>query len=94
MHFAIVCLDKTDHGAVRADNRPAHLEHLKAHEAGILVAGPLLGKDGESPIGSLLIIEFEDLDAARKFADTDPYYKAGLFDTVSIAAWRKVIPAD
>ncbi len=93
MHFAIVCLDKPDHGAVRTDNRPAHIEHLKAHEANILVAGPLLSDDGQSPVGSLLIMDFGNLEAAQKFASDDPYNKAGLFKTVNICPWRKVIPA-
>ncbi len=94
MHFAIVCLDKPDHGAVRAENRPAHLGHLKAYEAHILAAGPLLGDDGESPAGSLLIMEFGDLEAAKSFANNDPYNKAGLFQSVDIRPWRKVIPAN
>ncbi|RMD61659.1 MAG: YciI family protein [Alphaproteobacteria bacterium] len=92
MHFAIVCLDKPDHAAVRADNRPAHLEYLEAHRAQILAAGPLLSDDGESPVGSLLLMEFDDVEAARKFATEDPYNKAGLFRTVTVCPWRKVFP--
>jgi len=94
MHYAITCLDKPDHGAVRAENRPAHLDHLKAHGANILVAGPLLTDNGESPVGSLLVMEFDNLEAAQKFANDDPYAKAGLFQSVDIRPWRKVVPAD
>lgn len=92
MHFAIVCLDKPDSHAVRTENRPAHVEHLKAHDSQILVAGPLLSDDGQTPVGSLLIMEFEDVDAARAFAESDPYNKAGLFKTVNICPYRKVFP--
>jgi hypothetical protein len=92
MHFAIICLDKPDHGQVRADNRPAHLDHLKANAERMLAVGPLLSDDGERPVGSLLIMEFEDLDQARAFADNDPYNKAGLFESVTIRPWRKVLP--
>jgi len=94
MQFAIVCLDKPDHLPVRLENRPAHLEHLKAHAAKILIAGPLLSDDGESPVGSLLIMDFADAEAARKFAEADPYAKAGLFKSVNICPYRKVLPAD
>ncbi len=94
MHFAIVCLDKPDHGTVRADNRPAHLEHLKAHAGQILAGGPMLDGDGGSPLGSLLIMEFNDMAAAKIFAEADPYAKAGLFASVDIRPWRKVFPAD
>ena len=94
MHVAIICLDKPDRNPVRVENRPAHLEHLKAHKAQILAAGPLLGADGASPLGSLLIMEFDTLEAARNFANADPYAKAGLFQSVDIHPWRKVFPAD
>ena len=49
MHFAFICIDKPDHGQVRADNRPAHLDYLKANAARMLAAGPLLSDDGERP---------------------------------------------
>jgi len=93
MQFAIVCLDKPDSLALRTQNRPAHLEHLKAHESQIMIAGPLLSDDGQAPVGSLLVMEFEDMDAARAFAEADPYAKAGLFKTVNICPYRKVFPA-
>ncbi len=94
MQFAIVCLDKPDHLAVRMENRPAHVDHLKAYESHIVIAGPLLSDDGQSPVGSLLIMEFENADGARAFAEADPYAKAGLFKTVTICPYRKVLPAD
>ncbi len=93
MQFAIVCLDKPDHLNVRMDNRPAHLDHLKAHEAQILIAGPLLSDDGQTPVGSLLVMDFADAEAARSFAEADPYAVAGLFKTVTICPYRKVLPA-
>jgi uncharacterized protein YciI len=93
MHFAIYCLDKPDGGPVRAENRPAHVDYLNRHMDRILVAGPLLDAAGEAPAGSLLILEFDDLAAARAFADGDPYAQAGLFESVTIKPWRKVLPA-
>lgn len=92
MHFAIVCLDKPDSAALRADNRPAHLDYLKAHADQVVVAGPLLSDDAERPVGSLLVMEFADAEAAQDFARGDPCNKAGLFKTVSICPWRKVLP--
>ncbi|MFQ5774300.1 MAG: YciI family protein [Kiloniellaceae bacterium] len=92
MHFAITCIDRPDSGALRAENRPAHLDYLKAHLDRILVAGPMLSDDGQTPTGSLLIMDFADLAAARAFAAADPYNKAGLFENVTIRPWRKVLP--
>jgi uncharacterized protein YciI len=42
-------------------------------------------------LGSLLIVDFEDRQAAEAFAAADPYAKAGLFAQVDIVAWKKVI---
>lgn len=94
MLFAIVCHDKKDHGHVRAENRPAHLDYLKGFADRAFVAGPMQTDDGEGMIGSLLIMEFDDKAAAEDFAANDPYNKAGLFESVTIAPWKKVLPAD
>lgn len=93
MHFAIVCLDKPGQAQLRAEHRPAHLEYLKANERRILIVGPLLDEAGKAPLGSLLILDFDDLAAAQAFADDDPYRRAGLFESVTIRPWRQVFPA-
>jgi len=92
MQFAIYCLDKEGHGQTRLDNRPTHVEHLKAHNDHLLLAGPLLSEDGSSMIGSLLVVDFPDRAAAERFAAADPYAKAGLFQSVTVKPFRKVFP--
>ncbi len=94
MHFVIQCLDKADHAHVRADNRPAHVDYLKAHADKIVAAGPLLSDDGEGMVGSALILAFNDRAEAESWAAADPYAKAGLFQSVDIRPWKKVFPAD
>lgn len=93
MHFVISCVDKPGHGPIRAENRAAHLEYLNRHAGQILAAGPTLSEDGAAMTGSVLIMEFADHAAAKAFTDGDPYAKAGLFERVSIRAWKKVFPA-
>lgn len=56
------------------------------------MAGPLLDMAGQ-PIGSLLIIDFAERKDAVAFAAADPYALAGLFASVAVTAWRKVLPA-
>jgi uncharacterized protein YciI len=68
MHFVIYCLDKPDHMQVRMDNRPAHVEYLKAHTDKIVAAGPMLKDDGEGMNGSTLIMEFGDKAEAADWA--------------------------
>lgn len=92
MHFAIICFDKPGSGEIRKNARPAHLAFLEKHRPQILVTGPMLAEDGETPNGSLLILDFADLAAAKAFAAGDPYNQAGLFESVTIKPWRKVFP--
>mgnify|MGYP000029334802 FL=1 len=53
------------------------------------LAGPLV-EDGEMR-GSLLVIEADDIKAANAWVATDPYKAAGLFASVEVIEWRKVI---
>lgn len=90
MLFAFYCLDKEGHAQVRADNREAHVSYLKAQGEKLLTAGPLLDDDGTGMVGSLLVLDLPDRDAAETFAASDPYAKAGLFRSVEIRPWKKV----
>jgi uncharacterized protein YciI len=92
MQFAIHCLDKPGHAETRSSNRPAHVEHLKAHNDQLLLAGPLLSDDGAAMIGSLLVVEMADRAAVDAFLAADPYAKAGLFQSVTVRPFRKVFP--
>jgi uncharacterized protein YciI len=40
----------------------------------------------------LIVAEFDDVDAARAWADTDPYRAAGVYRTVEVRPFRKVAP--
>lgn len=92
MAFVLECLDKTGALDIRLANRPAHLAYLEARLDTIIVAGPLLADDGKTPVGSLLILDLETRAEAEAFAAADPYAQAGLFERVSIRAYRKVFP--
>jgi uncharacterized protein YciI len=94
MLFAFVCVDKPGHGQVRLENRAAHLAFLEGHKANLVAAGPLQTDDGTAMVGSLLIMDFADRGAAEAFAEADPYAAAGLFESVTIRRWKKVLPTD
>jgi hypothetical protein len=91
MLFVIQCVDKPGHQALRASNRPAHLDYLNSFGTRIVVAGPTLTEDGTAPTGSVIILDAADAREAAAFAAGDPYAKAGLFASTTIAPWRKVI---
>lgn len=88
MHFALICRDKPGHAQTRLDNRAAHLDYARASGL-VFVAGPLI-EDGVMR-GSLLILDAPDRAAAEAFAAGDPYARAGLFASVEILEWKKVL---
>ena len=91
MLYALIAWDKPGALDLRLQNRPDHLAYLK--DSGVVrQAGPFLGTD-EKPCGSLIILEVDDMAAAEAWADADPYAKAGLFETVRIAPWNRVLEA-
>lgn len=86
--FAVICRDKPGALQTRLDTREAHLGFIR--DTGIVrMAGPLL--DEGAMCGSLLILEAEDLAAAQDWAANDPYKSAGLFDSVQVIEWKKVV---
>ncbi len=93
MQFVLTCVDKPGSGQIRLNNRPAHLDYLKGPGDKLIMAGPMLSDDGESPVGSVLVVDVEDRAAAQALADGDPYARAGLFEAVMIRRFRTVIPA-
>ena len=94
MLYFIYCIDKPDHHHVRAAVRPDHLEYIGGFMDQVFTVGPTISDDQEAMTGSVLIIEFENRQAAEKFAEDDPYNKAELFESVTIKAWKKVLPKD
>ncbi|EKD60851.1 MAG: YCII-related protein [uncultured bacterium] len=88
MRVALICIDKPGHLQTRLDNRAAHLAHIEA--SGVVeMAGPFLN-DGQMT-GSLVVLNVDTLEQAQAWAAADPYAKAGLFDSVTITEWKKVV---
>jgi len=93
MLIAIICIDKPGALETRKANREAHLAHIRGAGAAIVQAGPFLDAppdSGGEMCGSLLIFE-GDLAGAEAWAAADPYAAAGLFQSVEIRPWKKVV---
>jgi uncharacterized protein len=89
MRVALICIDKPGALPLRSENRAAHLAYIET--TGVVeMAGPFLDAEG-GMAGSLVILTVDDLQAARDWAAGDPYAKAGLFSSVDIREWKKVI---
>ncbi len=99
MYYAILCEDVENSLPLRLGARAAHLERLQQLvDAGrLLVAGPHPALDTEAPgeagfTGSLIIAEFDSLEAATAWADSDPYVDAGVFSRVIVKPYKRVLP--
>ncbi|MDZ4136079.1 MAG: YciI family protein [Paracoccaceae bacterium] len=89
MRVTLICEDKPEALQIRLDNRAAHLAHIES--SGVVeMAGPFLDTAGKMT-GSLIVLEVGDLQAAEAWAAADPYAKAGLFRSVMIREWKKVV---
>jgi uncharacterized protein YciI len=97
--FAIIATDHPDSLPARREARPAHLARLEALQAGgrLVLAGPHPAVAATDPgeagfTGSLVVAEFEDLDAAHAWADADPYVAAGIYREVQVKPFIQVLP--
>ncbi len=89
MRYALICLDKPNALQTRVENRPAHLEHLQT--TGVVEqAGPFIDAAGQM-CGSLIILNVGSKAEAEAWAAADPYARAGLFQSVMIQEWKRVI---
>lgn len=89
MRVALICHDKPGHLQVRVDNRAEHLSYIA--ETGVVdLAGPFVSDAGEMN-GSLIVLNVETLEQAQAWAAQDPYARAGLFTSVTLTEWKRVI---
>lgn len=100
MYYVIFSEDVPNSLAKRLSVREDHLARLKAlqNEGRLLVAGPCPAIDSENPgeagfTGSVVIAEFDSLDLAKAWADEDPYIAAGVYESVIVKPYKKVLPA-
>ena len=94
--FAIIGHDVAHSDAQRKITRPEHLARLQAldTELRLVVAGPTPIEHGQSAMsGSIVIAEFESLDAAQTWAGAEPYLRDGVYSHVDVKPFIQVLPA-
>lgn len=99
MLYVIYAQDNTGSLPLRLQHRPAHLERLQElqSEGRLILAGPLPAIDNVDPgeagySGSLIVAEFDSLEAATRWANDDPFVHAGVYGKVSVNPFRKTLP--
>ncbi|TBW39406.1 YciI family protein [Azotobacter chroococcum] len=99
MLYAIITTDAENSLDKRLGARPAHLARLQQlkEEGRLVLAGPHPAVDSPAPgpagfSGSLVVAEFDSLEAARSWAEADPYCTAGVYADVKVKPFNKVLP--
>jgi uncharacterized protein YciI len=99
MLYMIIGRDASGALAIRRRVRQAHLERIRLLlEAGrVALAGPIPAIDAADPgdagfAGSLIVGEFDSLEAARAWIAADPYVTDGVFDSYEVQPFIKVLP--
>lgn len=90
MLFLIHGIDKANGDDIREAQRKKHAQYLALFKKNVICAGPTLADDGVSKTGTVIVVDMDDRAAAQSFLDNNPYFKAGLFETVTIQPWRKI----
>ena len=90
MLFVLLCQDNPNQTELRQKVRPLHLEYLTSQE--VRFAGPMLSDDESMMIGSIIFIVADSLAHAKEIADQDPYFLAGLFESVTVRPFKQAIP--
>jgi hypothetical protein len=99
MLYAVISEDVKNSLEKRLSARSAHVERLQQlkNEGRLILAGPHPAIDSEDPgtngfTGSLIVAEFDSLEDAQQWADTDPYIEVGVYKKVNVKPFKKVLP--
>lgn len=99
MLYAIIASDIENSLQLRLGARPAHLARLEQlkEQGRLVIAGPHPAIDSNDPgqagfSGSLIVAEFDSLQAAQSWADADPYCAAGVYQDVQVKPFKLVLP--
>ncbi|WP_019558303.1 YciI family protein [Thioalkalivibrio sp. ALE12] len=97
MLYMIQGQDAPDSLDARLAARPEHVARLQAlrDDGRLVLAGPCPAIDSNDPgpagfTGSLIVAEFPSLEAARAWADADPYVAAGVYTAVDVRPFKQV----
>ena len=92
MLFAFILIDRPDSQALRQQHRPTHKLYLGQVAQQIAFAGPLHADDGTTMVGSLLVLEFPSIEAARGWLSEEPFTRVGLYARTEVFPFSNLWP--
>ena len=90
--YAVICFDRPDSAALRDAHRAAHVAFLDANAARIVYGGPLKNTAGGPSTGALIVLDCATRAEAEAVIGADPFYRNGVYENVSVRAFKQVFP--
>ena len=91
MEFFCYHRDRPGSLALRIELLEAHWAYIDRFATQLIARGPTLAGDGDTPTGSVHIVDLPDAAAARAFAFDEPNYQAGVYRDVLLRRWRNTL---
>jgi uncharacterized protein len=91
MAFFCYHRDRPGSVALREELREEHWSYMDRYATEMIARGPTLADDGDTPSGSVHIVDLPDSAAARAFAFDEPNYQAGVYRDVLLRRWRNLL---
>ncbi len=91
MEFFCYHRDRTGSAARRDELREEHWSYMDRYAQEMIARGPTVADDGDTPTGSVHIVDLADPVSARTFAFDEPNYQAGVYRDVLLRRWRNLL---
>ncbi|TGB15869.1 YciI family protein [Streptomyces sp. MZ04] len=88
MEFFCYHRDRPGSGKLRSELLEDHWSYMDRYAQQMIARGPTFADDGDTPTGSVHIVDLPDPAAARAFAFDEPNYQAGAYRDVLLRRWR------
>ena len=89
MEFFCYHRDRPGSVELRAELLEDHWSYMDRYAKEMIARGPTLA--GDTPTGSVHIVDLPDPAAARAFAFDEPGYQAGVYRDVMLRRWRNLL---
>ncbi|KOY53513.1 YciI family protein [Streptomyces sp. XY332] len=91
MEFLVYHRDRPGSLPLREELLEEHWSYMDQYAKEMIARGPTFAGDGETPSGSVHIVDLPDPAAARAFAFDEPGYQAGVYRDVLLRRWRNAL---
>jgi uncharacterized protein YciI len=85
--WVVHCFDHPDASERRRTSRPAHSARLRSDRLRPVLYGPLVADDGQTAIGSLILVHAQDRAEVEQFINEDPFVTEKVWQEIRINAF-------